>query len=409
MPKPFFANKYFTMALLLCFSANVAKSQIIYVTNQSDNDLWVIDQPTGDVLKKVYLGGRPLEPTLNHDYSRVYIPQETGNDIYVVNTLTDSVESKIDVGKGPTDIAIMPDNKTAYVPCYADNKVYVLDLINETVSHTIDVGSAPFKVVLSKDGSKAYIAHSHGYIMSVINTATNKVSSTINIPGCPKDIELSEHDNRIYISVDCETPAIAIINRSTETVSKVIEVGKQPKDLALHPNGKSLYVADQWNRIISIVDVKTLLVTDTIKTGQRPVRLGFSHGGDSLFALNVSSPGATVISTSNSEVIGNFSLGRLPNGICIFKRTWLQTQAVLSASQVQVYPNPSQGTIAVNVPLAAYRIEIRDVQGRTLLSQQVSTEHIGPQTIELSQLTGVYLLSIHYQGQTLQKKLIIED
>jgi len=350
-----------------------------------------------------------VEPTLNHDHSRVYIPQETGNNIFVVNTLTDSFESKIDVGKGPTDIAIMPDNKTAYVPCYTDNKVYVLDLTKEVVSQTIDVGSAPYKIALTKDGSKAFVAHSHGYLMSVINTATNKVSGTISIPGCPKDIERSAHDNKMYLSLDCEMPSIAVLNTSTETVSKVFEVGKQPQDLALHPNGKSLYVADQWNRTISIVDVKTLLVTDTIRTGQRPVHLGFSHSGDSLFAINLSSPGATIISTSNSEVIGNFSLGRLPNGMCIFNRTWLNRQNTSNESQIDVYPNPSSGQVSIRVPLNSYQLIISDVQGRTICSRTVTTGSSTVQNIDLSEYSGVYVISIRHQNEILQKRLIIKD
>lgn len=86
------------------------------------------------------------------------------------------------------------------------------------------------------------------------------------------------------------------------------------------------------------------------------------------------------------------------------------TIAVLSTSETfgfEVYPNPARDRLNIRLQNGNdAHLYIRDAGGRILHAQQVDQNHAEINTQDFA--PGMYLISIHYEGQVLNKRLIIE-
>lgn len=75
--------------------------------------------------------------------------------------------------------------------------------------------------------------------------------------------------------------------------------------------------------------------------------------------------------------------------------------------QPVIYPNPSNGTFAIVLPKGslAVRVQILDLQGRTVLDQKVSDS--GSIPIRLMQAPGAYCLNVMYSDGRLARKMLL--
>jgi len=89
-------------------------------------------------------------------------------------------------------------------------------------------------------------------------------------------------------------------------------------------------------------------------------------------------------------------------------------ELALPAKQMnfEVYPNPTVGPFTVELPSTIQgeaQIRIVDLQGRILYQQELSSDHIGPIAIDLSDKnTGMYLVQWITNEQVQSQRIIVE-
>lgn len=86
-------------------------------------------------------------------------------------------------------------------------------------------------------------------------------------------------------------------------------------------------------------------------------------------------------------------------------------QVALPALQVQVYPNPARDVLQFDfgqMPSSEASVQVFDMHGRLLLSQEIQTHTNPPIDVSSIQTIGVYKLQIHCNGSVLHKKVLIE-
>ena len=123
--------------------------------------------------------------------------------------------------------------------------------------------SDPFDIVITPDGKQAFVSHSGVNTISVVD-----IDSLRNLILESSTEMLRDMSDNLGIS--------------SRYVIKRISTGADPKGLALSPDGQLLYVAEQLEDRIAVINTKTLATISTIDLGG-PRRITVARQGRRLF------------------------------------------------------------------------------------------------------------------------------
>src|SRR5258708_7873149 len=130
----------------------------------------------------------------------IYATNETSNNVSVIDPTTNEVVATVDVGKRPRGIHVSPDRKTVYVALSgspiggpgvdekslppADKKadgIGVIDVAQNKMVKTISGGSDPEEFSLSTDGTLLYISNEDDSAASILEIATGKILASLKV------------------------------------------------------------------------------------------------------------------------------------------------------------------------------------------------------------------------------------
>jgi len=117
-------------------------------------------------IETIDVGGKPVSSVFA--YSKLYINNEQDNNVTVLDTNTHKIIKKIEVGKKP--ISSFYVGKNIYVNNLGDNFLSVIDGLTNLVTKTILVEAFPNSSRYSN--AKLYVTNSGSDTISLINTAT---------------------------------------------------------------------------------------------------------------------------------------------------------------------------------------------------------------------------------------------
>jgi len=108
-------------------------AETIYVSNEKDHNISVIDGNSLEVIKTVKVGHRPRGIILSKDKKKIIICTSDDNRITVVDVASLEVEYYLPSGPDP-ELMVMDENgKFIYVANEDDNTVTVVDYPGKTV------------------------------------------------------------------------------------------------------------------------------------------------------------------------------------------------------------------------------------------------------------------------------------
>ena len=101
--------KYAT-ALTACLLAGPAMAGEIWVSNEKDDTVSVIDVETLEVVQTYPTGERPRGIIFSKDYSRVYICASDSDAVQVMDPATGEILHDLPSGEDPEQFALHPNN-----------------------------------------------------------------------------------------------------------------------------------------------------------------------------------------------------------------------------------------------------------------------------------------------------------
>ncbi|MCV7370357.1 beta-propeller fold lactonase family protein [Mycolicibacterium duvalii] len=281
-------------------------------------------------VESIAVGRNPQQVAAHPVLPLVYVANQVDKTVTVVDRTTGSVVATIPVGGSATAVAVTPDGTRAYVTLKSFlGKVAVIDTATNTVVTTVRVGSHPTGLAVSPDGARLYVANKNGHSVSVIDTATNKAvdanpslfATRIRVGAYPSALALSADGTRLYVA-NTGSNSVSVVNTTTyRTVdanpsffSTRVRVGSSPSALAVAPDGCQVYVANTAGDTVSVIDVDaaagTYRVVDTdpnaagtqsIFVGCSPTSVAVSPDGSRVYAA-LSSDMVAVIDTASHRV-----------------------------------------------------------------------------------------------------------
>ncbi len=313
--------------------------QRAYVSNEWSDDVSVIDLNTIRVVDTLKTGNGPAGLSLSADNKSLYVVNSYSSNISVLDLNTGEERKRFDTGNNPTGTQLSPDGKTLYVTSRRaliapygetlESEITVLDETSQKITKRRNIESAymmenvaftptgdlaimtmirpknlvpsiqveqgwmmtygivvieqkengrviqllldepnayysdPFDIVITPDGKKAFVSHSGVNTISVVN-----IDSVRSLIAESSPELLNSYSDNLGIS--------------SRYVIKRIKTGADPKGLALSSDGKLLYVAEQLEDRIAVINTESLETVGAIDLGG-PNKITVARQGRRLF------------------------------------------------------------------------------------------------------------------------------
>ncbi len=211
----------------------------------------------------IFLAGMALHPASG----ALYVCNEGNHEVWVLNPKTLRIEKTVNVGQHPHSCVFGADRRYLYVSNWGSRSVSIIDTKNNTRVREIAVGLRPNDMVVAPDG-RLFVACSGDNTVHVIATARLE----------KKGPEAS-HARRL------PEGAREIISTSLYPQSPE---GSTPCGVAVSPDGKTLFVANADNNDVTVVDISGAYsaVNGFIPTGWYPTAVAVSPDKHFLLVAN---------------------------------------------------------------------------------------------------------------------------
>jgi PQQ-dependent catabolism-associated beta-propeller protein len=305
-------------------SVQLAVAETIYVSNELDNTISVIDAETLAVVATVPVGRRPRGLALGRDGRSLYVAAGDDNRIDLVDLATRETTGHLPSGEDPEVFAVHPDGKRLFVANENDNLVSVLDISRRRLIGEVEVGVEPEGMAVSPDGKFVLCTSETTSMVHIIDAATLALVDNILVDTRPRWAAMSPDNQQIWVSSEIRG-TVTVIDAATH-----LEIGKigfevpgvdrqlvQAVGFAINRAGTRAYVALGPSNRVAEVDARTFRVERLYLVGQRVWHLALSADEKRLYTANGNSSDVTVIDLEKQEPVASIGVGRGPWGVAV--------------------------------------------------------------------------------------------
>lgn len=273
---------------------------------------------------------------------RLVVLNKAESTAAIVDPVSLKVVAKVPVGEGPHEAAISADGKLAIVANYGaqrpGNSLSVIDVDSgkELRRHSLGALTRPHGMQLANN--KVYFTSETTRTVARYDIAEDKVDWLMGTGGSATHmLVVSADGKRLYTSniASNDVTAIRLDGPPNRNNIAQIPVGAQPEAIDLAPDGKELWVGQNADGGVSIIDTETNKVKETFTVGALPIRLKFSPNGklvlvsdprgggtpsdaNNLTALQAMSPSAgqvLVVDAASRKIVKRIAMPGVPLGI----------------------------------------------------------------------------------------------
>jgi YVTN family beta-propeller protein len=197
----------------------------LYVCNEGNHEVWMLDPDTLALEAKIGVGQHPHSCAMGADQRHLYVSNWGSRSVSLIDTKTNLRVRDFTVGLRPNDMALGPDGRL-FVACAGDNTVHVIqtetleespipagparrlwDRTREIISTSLypqsPEGSTPTAVAVSTDGKTLFIANSDNNCVMVVDVSNPNVSVAngfIPVGWYPTAVAVSPDDQTLFVA-----------------------------------------------------------------------------------------------------------------------------------------------------------------------------------------------------------------
>lgn len=187
----------------------------------------------------------------------------------------------------------------------------VLDAQSLETRDAISVGTSPTATQLAGDGRVAFVANAGSASVSVIDVESRRVRSTVRVGAGPV-AALPSPDGLVYVQNEPDR-SISVIDASTLAVARTFDLGYRPGSIAV-PAAGELWVTSPDRGLVEIRDA-TGVPSRTIATGAGARGMVFSADGKRAYVSNESEDTVSVVDRASFAATAKIPVGAKPNGM----------------------------------------------------------------------------------------------
>ena len=152
-----------------------------------------------ELLTSIQVGDLPIGITSNPITNKIYVTNNNDNTILIIDSTSNKIINSLDVEKGPSGIDVNPNTNQIYVSNYYSDSISVIDGFNDSLMDVIIVNDTPRNIVINNITDKIYVANYFGNSIDIIDGKTNSIINSVYIEK-PWGISIDDETNTIYIT-----------------------------------------------------------------------------------------------------------------------------------------------------------------------------------------------------------------
>lgn len=308
--------------------------EALFVCQFTTNQVAVIDVKTGEVVKEIPVGAKPIAVISSPDKSKVYVANSGSGDVFVINTSTGEIEGKIAVGSQPVALTINEEGNILYALDYHLNRVSVVDLklrsmigfiplntygfeerteppdcCNDLFGEPLGKGRKPSALVLDEEKDLVYVGNMGTWDVAILDLQEEKEINAFDATFGINDMFLAGTDKNLYISgagheLEINDFILKLDLKGGGKQDKLM-VGKKPMGMALSPDGQIIYVITQGEdapKFSSLNVITGEIISECVLEGELG-DLALSGDGSKAFVTDLLNGAVLIIDTRTQTII----------------------------------------------------------------------------------------------------------
>lgn len=316
--------KSLSLFAALMLTTTAATADELWVTNEKDDTISVIDLETLTVTRTLETGERPRGITFSKDHSVVYICASDSDAVQVMDPDTGTILYDLPSGEDPEQFVLHPDDRHLYIANEDDAITTVVDTQSRTVVAQIDVGIEPEGMAVSPDGKIAITTSETTNMAHWIDTETQKLFANTLVDSRPRHAEFVKDGSELWVSSEIGG-TITVFDVPTQTEKAKIEFAVkgvhpdrvQPVGFELTQGDTHAFVALGPANHLAVVNADTYEVEDYILVGRRVWHMEFNADKSKVFTTNGVSGDVTMVDVASRKAEKTIKVGRFPWGAAL--------------------------------------------------------------------------------------------
>ena len=256
----------------------------LYVANESDDTVDVVDVTMLKVTEQIPLSGRPNNIAITPDGSKVYVAiAQSPGALDVIDTSSNELVATISVHGGVHNTYVTPDGKYAVAGMIGARNITVVDTKTDMPvwSTYFDLGIRPMAFDTNADGSTrhvyAQLSNFNGF--GVLDFETRQEVGRIEYPEVTLYQRTPGHgrntahgigvtpDNKFLVANSSLNSSVYVYSLPGLELVGGVRVGHSPNWVTITPDSRYAYVSLSGSNSVAVLDIASVEVVTEIQTG----------------------------------------------------------------------------------------------------------------------------------------------
>lgn len=308
-------------ALVAAGTAQAKDTGYIFVSNERDDTVTVVDGESYEIVKQIPTGQRPRDIRFSPDHTKLFVATSGDDRIDVIDIATLEVVDTIPTGDDPEIFDIDPSGKILVVSNEDDGEATVIDIASKEVLHVVEnVGLEPEGVTFAPDGKLVYVTSEVTNTVAVIDPWKGEIVGRVLVGNRPRRGAFLEDRNEYWVTNELGGTVSIVDTESLEQIGEIRferrgmrDEDITPVDFAITSDGETAFVTLGRAKHVARVDVATREVRDYLLVGDRVWGAALTEDDKVLVVTNGGSDDITVIDAEAFRPITSVATGRTPH------------------------------------------------------------------------------------------------
>jgi YVTN family beta-propeller protein len=176
-----------------------ADGRYLLISAEYSGHLVLVDTQRMKVVRKMYVGGSPVDVRLAPDGRYFYVANQVRGGVTIIDVRRFKQTRFLRTGEGAHGLGVSRDAKSLYVTNRRAGTISVIDFAKQRVRKTWSVGGSPDMIQISPDGRQLWTSNRYHASVTVLNTRNGKKLATIETGSEPHGLTYFPQPGRISL------------------------------------------------------------------------------------------------------------------------------------------------------------------------------------------------------------------